>query len=74
MRDEQIVQHFRSLSSDEKLDLLRRLWTELEADAATRPLTDDQRRFLDERLRDIAEDDRPDRDWHDVRTELLSER
>lgn len=74
MGDEEIVAHFRSLSTDEKLELLRKLWGELEAEAAARPLTEQQRGFLDERLREIEDDERPDRDWGDVRSELLPAR
>lgn len=74
MRNETIVEHFRQLPTDEKLQLLRTLWSELEAEAAERPLTDEERRFLDERLRDIEEDPRTDRPWEDVRSDLINGR
>jgi len=74
MRNEAIVEQFRKLSTDEKLDLLRTLWSEFEAEEASRPLSDEERRFLDDRLRDIDEDPRPDRSWEEVRAELLHER
>jgi hypothetical protein len=34
-------------------------------------LSDDERRFLDERIRALESDVRPDRDWASVRDELL---
>jgi putative addiction module component (TIGR02574 family) len=39
-----------TLSRDEKLELLHELWSALERDPDALPLSDDQRRDLDERL------------------------
>jgi putative addiction module component (TIGR02574 family) len=66
-----IAEDFRKLSLDEKLALLHSLWDEVAAEAEARPLSDDERRFLDERIRALESDVRPDRDWASVRDELL---
>jgi len=66
-----VVEGFRDLSTDEKLDLLYRLWDELSRELESRPLTDAERRFLDERLRDVAADGRPDRSWLELRDDLI---
>ena len=71
MRARKIVEEFRSLTIEDRLGLLRVLWSEVEADAETRPLTDEETRFLDDRLRQIEEDPRPDRSWEDLREDLL---
>ena len=57
-----------------KQALLGALWDEIEAEESARPLTDDERGFVDERLCEIAKDPRPDRSWEDVRDELLQGR
>jgi putative addiction module component (TIGR02574 family) len=67
---EAIVDGFRGLNTEEKLELLYRLWDEVSKDLETRPATDAERRFLDDRLRDIQGDPRPERSWEDVRRDL----
>ena len=74
MQSEAIVEEFRKLSTEEKVALLRRLHGELETEAEARPLAEDERRFLEDRLRDIDSDTRPDRDWEDVRADLQAGR
>ena len=66
-----ITEEFRKLSLDDKLGLLHALWDEVAAEAEARPLSDAERRFLDERIRALESDVRPDRDWASVRDELL---
>jgi len=69
-----ISEHFRGLSTDAKLDLLYELWGEVTAELEQRPATEAERRFLEDRLRDIEADPRSARPWDDVRAELLADR
>ncbi len=66
-----IAEEFRKLSLEDKLALLHGLWDEVAAEAEARPLTEGERRLLDERIRALESDARPDRDWMSVRNELL---
>ncbi len=65
-----IVEKFRSLSIEEKLALLHTLWDEVASEATAAPLSEAQRVFLDERLRE-TEADGDDVDWATLRNELL---
>ena len=71
MSARRIAEDFRKLNLDEKLALLHSLWDEVATEAEARPLSDDERRFLDERIRIAESDARPDRDWASVRDDLL---
>jgi len=66
-----IVEDFRHLSLEEKLALLHSLWDEVAAEAEARPLSEAERRFIEERIRGIESDPRPDRDWPALRDDLL---
>lgn len=66
-----IAEEFRQLSLEDKLALLHALWDEVAAEAEARPLSEAERRFLDERMRALESDVRPDRDRTSVRDELL---
>jgi putative addiction module component (TIGR02574 family) len=74
MSTREFLDEFRHLSLDEKLELLHALWDDVEKEAATRPLSDDERRALDDRLKDIEADPRPDISWDDLRRELSDRR
>ena len=74
MHRAEIVDEFRSLNTEEKLALLLTLWDEFGSEAETRPLSKGEQDFLDNRLRRLSEDPRPDRDWADVRHELFEGR
>lgn len=74
MSTEAILEHCRTLSLDEKLRVLEELWDEIQSEGAVRPITDDERAFLEERIREAEADPRPDRSWEDVRHELLNAR
>lgn len=52
MSIEPIVSRFRKLSSDEKIRLVQEFWDEIAEEVARMPLTESQRRLLDERLAD----------------------
>jgi len=58
MSIDSIVSRFRDLSSDEKIRLVQELWDQIAEDIARMPLTESQRRLLDERLAD--EENNPD--------------
>ena len=58
MSIEPIVSRFRELSSDEKIRLVQEFWDEIAEEVARMPLTEAQRRLLDERLAD--EEHNPD--------------
>jgi putative addiction module component (TIGR02574 family) len=69
-----IDEHIQELSTDQKLDLLYRLWDEVAQELQTRPATEAERRFLEDRLRDIEMDPRGSRDWEEARDDLLAGR
>ena len=58
MSIDSIVSRFRELSSGEKIRLVQELWDQIAEDIARMPLTESQRRLLDERLAD--EENNPD--------------
>ncbi len=68
---QEIVDEFRRLDLEAKLELLHSLWDEIIPDLAGRPPSEAERMFLEVRLRDIEADPRPDRSWLEVRDELL---
>ena len=74
MSKQAIVEHFHSLSTADKIELIDQLWQDLAADLQDRPVSEAERRFLDQRLADMRDDPRPDRTWHEVRDELLQRR
>lgn len=67
----QLLEEFRKLPASDKASLLDTLWVELAAATAQSPLSDEERRALDGRLAEVAQDQRPDRDWNELRRELL---
>ena len=52
MSTEALVTQFRELSSDEKIRLVQELWDEIAEEVSRMPLSESQRRLLDERLAD----------------------
>ena len=71
MSTEAFVAQFRELSSDEKLRLVQELWDEIAAEVSRMPLSESQRRLLDERLAD--EEQNPDdvEPWGKVKEDIL---
>jgi putative addiction module component (TIGR02574 family) len=61
------------LSVSERLAIMEGLWDSLTVDPKTLPLTDEQRRELDNRLKEYKTDPQEGRSWARVREELLSE-
>lgn len=74
MHSRKIVEEFRSLNLEDRLALLRALWSDVEAEAEGRSLTDEEVRFLDERIQQVEDDPRPNRAWEDLRADLLDGR
>lgn len=68
-----IVSRFRKLSSDDKIRLVQEFWDEIAEEVAQMPLTESQRRLLDERLAD--EECNPDEveRWAKAKDDILRE-
>ena len=73
MRTESFVSQFRELSSDEKIQLVQELWDEIVEEVSRRPLSESQRRLLDERLAD--EEQNPDdvEPWAKAKADILQD-
>jgi putative addiction module component (TIGR02574 family) len=71
MSAEPIIARFRKLPSSEKIRLVQQLWDEIAAEAIQRPLTDAQRRLLDERLAEHAAHPEDVEPWETARDEIL---
>jgi putative addiction module component (TIGR02574 family) len=73
MSIEPIVTRFRKLSSDDKIRLVQEFWDEIAKEVARMPLTESQRRLLDERLSD--EEHHPDdhEPWATAKDDILRE-
>ncbi len=71
MSTEPILSKFRELESDEKIRLVQELWDEIAEEVARRPLTEAQRRLLDERILD--EEQNPDdfEPWPKAKEDIL---
>jgi len=71
MNIESIVSGFRELSPDEKIRLVQEFWDQIADDVQRSPLTDSQRRLLDERLAD--EERNPDdvEPWPKAKDDIL---
>ena len=73
MSTEPFVSQFRELSSDEKIQLVQELWDEIAEEVSRRPLSESQRRLLDERLAD--EEQNPDdvEPWTKAKADILQD-
>lgn len=71
MSTEPLVAQFRELSQDEQLRLVQELWNEIAEEVSRMPLSDSQRRLLDERLAD--EEQNPDdvEPWAKAKEDIL---
>ena len=63
---------FEELSIEEKIDYVQSLWDHIAADADTVPLTEWQRKVLDQRLADFEKDPDSGIPWEEVRDRLRS--
>src|SRR5207247_598522 len=73
MRIEPIVSRFRKLSSDDKIRLVQEFWDEIAEEVAHMPLTESQRRLLDERLTDEQLNPDDVEPWAKAKDDILRE-
>jgi putative addiction module component (TIGR02574 family) len=71
MSIDSIVSSFRELPPEDKIRLVQDLWDQIAQEIARMPLTESQRRLLDERLAD--EENNPDdvEPWTNAKDEIL---
>ena len=71
MSIDSIVSSFRELSSEDKIRLVQDLWDQISQEIARMPMTESQRRLLDERLAD--EESNPDdvEPWTKAKDDIL---
>ncbi len=71
MSNEPLVAQFRELSPDEQIRLVQELWNEIADEVSRMPLSESQRRLLDERLAD--EEQNPDdvESWAKAKEDIL---
>jgi putative addiction module component (TIGR02574 family) len=71
MSTEPLVAQFRELSHDEQIRLVQELWNEIADEVSRIPLSESQRRLLDERLAD--EEQNPDdvEPWAKAKEDIL---
>ena len=68
-----IIETFRRLSPSEKVRLVEELWDEIAAEAARLPLTESQRRLLDERIRQHEQNPEDVEAWDKVKKDILGD-
>ena len=68
-----IIETFRKLSATEKIRLVEELWDEIAAESARLPLTDRQRRLLDERIQEHEQNPQDVEPWDKVKKDLLGD-
>lgn len=71
MDTQQIVEAFRKLPADERARLVEELWDEVARELEQRPLSEAQRRLLDERIRQHEETPTDVEAWEAARDDLL---
>lgn len=71
MDTQQIVEAFRRLPADERARLVEELWDEVAEELEQRPLSEAQRRLLDERIRQHEEAPADIEDWEAARDDIL---
>ena len=71
MSTEPFVSQFRELSPDEQIRLVQELWDEIAEEVSRRPLTESQRRLLDERLADEEQNPGDVESWTKAKADIL---
>ena len=71
MSAEPILTTFRKLPSTEKIRLVQQLWDEIAEEASHLPLTEAQRRLLDERIDEHEANPNDVEAWEEVRDDIL---
>lgn len=73
MSAEPIIETFRKLPATEKIRLVQQLWDEIAEEAACLPLTEAQRRLLDERIDEHEASPAHVEPWEEAREDILRE-
>lgn len=73
MDTQPIIETFRKLPQSEKIRLVQELWDEIAAEAARMPLTDSQRRLLDERIQQHEQNPDDVETWEQVKKDILGD-
>lgn len=68
-----IIETFRKLPPGEKIRLVEELWDEIAAEAARLPLTESQRRLLDERIQQHEQNPEDVETWEKVKKDILGD-
>ena len=71
MSSEPIRAKFRELEADVKIRLVQDLWDEIAEEVSRRPLTEAQRRLIDERLADEEQNPEDVESWAKVKDDIL---
>ncbi len=71
MSAEPLIETFRKLPTAEKLRLVQQLWDEIAEEAAHLPLTESQRRLLDERIDEHEANPTDVELWEEARNDIL---
>jgi len=71
MSSEPIRSKFRELEADEKIRLVQDLWDEIAEEVSRRPLTEAQRRLIDERLADEEQNPEDVESWSKAKDDIL---
>jgi putative addiction module component (TIGR02574 family) len=71
MDTRQLVEAFRRLPVDERARLVEELWEEVAREFEQRPLSDAERRLLDERIRQHQETPTDVEPWETARDDIL---
>ena len=71
MDTDQIVEAFRQLSAGDRVRLVEKLWDEVAQELAQQPLSEAQRRLLDERIREHEDHPGDVEAWETARNDIL---
>jgi putative addiction module component (TIGR02574 family) len=71
MSIDSIVSSFRELPSEDKIRLVQNLWDQIAQEIARMPLTESQRRLLDERLADEENNPGDIEPWTKAKDDIL---
>jgi len=68
-----IIETFRKLSQSERIRLVQELWDEISAEVAKLPLTEPQRRLLDERIQQHEQNPDDVETWQKAKKDILDD-
>ena len=68
-----IIETFRKLSQSEKIRLVQELWDEIATEVARLPLTESQRRLLDERIQQHEQNPHDVETWEKAKKDILDD-